>query len=566
MGLGKTLQAIGIAINYRAEWPCLIVVPSSVRLQWADQFQKWAPEIKSDDINIVMNGYSQNFITFLIFTRKGSCNKLVNIISYDLLVRQKEVNDFKVVILDESHLIKSYNAKRTACIKPICERANRVILLSGTPALSRPAELYSQISAVDPKLLPNWTQFGMRYCAGYYAKYRMNYDGASNLAELHLLLENTIMIRRLKADVLSELPDKHRFQVCISVNKKYTQKLAAVAKELKNAKSELYKANTREQAKDPRNEKHRLVLELYKSLGQSKLPAIGQYIKDILETEDPTTKYLIFGHHKSVLDGICETLKSKNVEYIRIDGRTPTHQRFDFMNIFQDDPTCRFAVLSLTAAGVGLNLTAASVVLFAELYWNPGSLKQAEDRAHRLGQKRIVEIRYLTAKGTMDDYLWDMIANKLSVIGETLNGQTNDTLEASKLQFDGNDQPADSFIDSILAELESFEERNNTFKERKQRRKTRQALGMSADKDEEESEDEDVTVISPMKKSKVTNNSSFEESEEEEPFKMPTKTDIIEVDDEYEESQAFTKEQAEEKEKLALSKLNKFSYSKPINF
>lgn len=111
MGLGKTLQAISVCLYYRDEWPCLIIVPSSVRLQWAEQFERWVPGLSGDDVNVVMSG-------------KCAVNKLINIISYDLVVRLAEdihARKFRVVVADESHLLKNYNTKRTKVICPILQ-------------------------------------------------------------------------------------------------------------------------------------------------------------------------------------------------------------------------------------------------------------------------------------------------------------------------------------------------------------------------------------------------------------------------------------------------------------
>lgn len=506
---------------------------------------------------------------------------MVNIISYDLVVRlESDISSrkFQVVVADESHLLKTYNTKRTMCITPIIEGARRSILLSGTPALSRPKELYTQVRSISPNLLPKFHDFGIRYCGGYFHKFAWNYDGATNLNELHLLLENTIMIRRLKDNVLSELPEKQRFQVLISVEKKHNNVLNKISKELKEAKKNYSNASSRAESKEPGSEKRRLILELYKDLGISKLTAINQYIKEIIENEESKTKYLIFGHHLKVLDGICSTLKAKSAEYVRIDGKTPSHQRYEFAKIFQTDANCKFAVLSMTAAGVGLNLTAANVVIFTELFWNPGTLRQCEDRAHRIGQTRGVEIRYLTAKGTMDEVLWKMIERKLSIIGETLNGE-QDTIDASLTQFESNG-PIDSYLDEFLEQLETFAERNSEIKSRKERRKKRQSLAISAELDDEEDQEEEeqeddfeepeapkVKQPKKRKSNPIVLEDSEEELQEEGVFKLPSnKSGIIEVEDEFEESQEFTKEQAEEKEKLALSKFSKFTYTKPLNF
>jgi SWI/SNF-related matrix-associated actin-dependent regulator 1 of chromatin subfamily A len=142
-----------VALYYKDEWPCLIIVPSSLRLQWADQFEKWVPQLKGGDVNVIMSG-------------KGECNKLVNIISYDLVPKKIEeitAKRFKVIIADESHLLKGWDTKRTQKIVPCLIAAKRAILLSGTPVLSRPKELYTQLKAIDSNLFPKFPEYGIRY-------------------------------------------------------------------------------------------------------------------------------------------------------------------------------------------------------------------------------------------------------------------------------------------------------------------------------------------------------------------------------------------------------------------
>ncbi|XP_064401348.1 SWI/SNF-related matrix-associated actin-dependent regulator of chromatin subfamily A-like protein 1 [Halichondria panicea] len=146
-----------------------------------------------------------------------------------------------------------------------------------------------------------------------------------------------------------------------------------------------------------------------------KLPAVKDYILDMLEGG---RKIIVFGHHMSVLNGLCEALDKKAITYIRIDGKTPADRRQALCDQFQHSEQCQVAVLSITTANAGLTLTAASTVIFAELFWNPGILVQAEDRAYRIGQKSSVNVHYLIAKDTVDDFIWPLIQNKLSVLSQ----------------------------------------------------------------------------------------------------------------------------------------------------
>uniref|UniRef100_A0A7N6BDB4 SWI/SNF-related matrix-associated actin-dependent regulator of chromatin subfamily A-like protein 1 n=1 Tax=Anabas testudineus TaxID=64144 RepID=A0A7N6BDB4_ANATE len=374
MGLGKTVQAICIAAYYRNEWPLLVVAPSSVRFTWAEAFRRWLPSLSPDSINVVVKAKDN--------LRSG----LVNIISYDLLSRmdkQQSGRPFSVLIMDESHFLKNMKTARCKAALPLLKAAKRVILLSGTPAMSRPAELYTQILAVRPTLFPRFHEFALRYCDAKQMTWGWDYSGSSNLGELKLLLEECLMLRRLKSDVLSQLPAKQRKVVTITIdgiNTRTKAALSAAAKDL----TEYFNV---------------LLCNNYAVLVCGR-----EYITDMLECG--REKFLVFAHHKLVLDHITSELGKKSVSFIRIDGSTPSAERQQLCERFQYSTKTCVAVLSITAANMGLTLHSADLVIFAELFWNPGVLIQAEDRVHRIGQTNNVNIHYLVAKGTADDHLW----------------------------------------------------------------------------------------------------------------------------------------------------------------
>eukprot|EP01102_Stenamoeba_stenopodia_P020096 TRINITY_DN7727_c0_g1_i4.p1 TRINITY_DN7727_c0_g1~~TRINITY_DN7727_c0_g1_i4.p1 ORF type:complete len:674 (+),score=170.01 TRINITY_DN7727_c0_g1_i4:489-2510(+) len=456
MGLGKTLQAIAIASYYRSEWPLLIITPSSLRVHWAEQIERWIPDVYGEDIKVIANG-------------KSKPDAVVNIVSYDLLPRMTTVLStvrFGVVIADESHFLKSSKSKRTQVICPILKATRRCVLLTGTPALSRPMELFTQLNAIEPNLFGRFHEFGVRYCAGFQGRFGWDFTGASNLTELHLLLGETLMIRRIKSEVLHELPDKRRQQVFLSVTEKHTKVMKKVIADLRAARRSLHAVDQGE-AYAARSDQKLLLLEAFADTGALKLPAVAGYVLDMLEQDQ--CKLLVFAHHKVVIEGICRVLeKERKVDYIRIDGSTKSNCRQDLVDRFQSDPQCRVAVLSLTAAGCGLTLTAATCVIFAELYWNPGTLLQAEDRAHRMGQKSSVNIHYLLGRNTLDELLWEMIQHKLEVVGQTLNGEEEalDVASAVEMQEEERLETFDPFIDEVLENVANYDQR-------KQERNTR---------------------------------------------------------------------------------------------
>ncbi|KAM4562016.1 SWI/SNF-related matrix-associated actin-dependent regulator of chromatin subfamily A-like protein 1 isoform 1-T1 [Fundulus diaphanus] len=395
MGLGKTVQGICIAAYYRNEWPLLVVAPSSVRFTWAEAFRRWLPSLDPASINVAVKAKDN--------VRSG----LVNIVSYDLLSRmdkQHPGNPFHVLIMDESHFMKNMKTARCKAALPLLKAAKRVILLTGTPAMSRPSELYTQILAVRPALFPRFHEFGLRYCDAREKTWGWDYSGSSKLGELKLLLEECLMLRRLKSDVLSQLPSKQRKVVTVTIDGISTRMRAALSAAAKRLSIDHH---------SKREEKEALLI-FYNHTAEAKLQAIMEYITDMLECG--REKFLVFAHHKLVLDHITTELLKKNVSMIRIDGGTPSAERQQLCEKFQYSSKSCVAVLSITAANMGLTLHAADLVIFAELFWNPGVLIQAEDRVHRIGQTSNVNIHYLVAKGTADDHLWPMIQAKMNVL------------------------------------------------------------------------------------------------------------------------------------------------------
>lgn len=445
MGLGKTVQSLAIASFYRLEWPLLIIVPASLLGSWNESIMEWMPSLTRAQINPLFAATITQRVkaNLPIFHAEA----IVHIMSYDFVVKYGDVvkdKKFQVIICDESHFLRNPATKRCKIILPVLKKASRVILLSGTPALSRPIELFTQLMAVRPKLFPNMVDYGVRYCAGRKTSFGWDFKGAANTKELSVVLENTVMLRRLKASVLTQLPAKRRQQVFLELDEAAKRKMKALMSQLDNAElgeEDSWQTNT-------------LLMKCWRETGLSKLVAIQQYLTDFFardsESDDGTTidrssvdkvetnvkpKYIIFAHHQQVLDGLEELLWKMKVPFMRIDGQTPVQQRQESCNLFQDVYSpIRVALLSMTAAGVGITLTAATTVLFAELFWNPGVLIQAEDRAHRIGQKDSVLVQYLLSKGTTDDTLWPLILKKLNVL-ESVGLQKN---EFSCIEKHGN--------------------------------------------------------------------------------------------------------------------------------
>lgn len=290
-----------------------------------------------------------------------------------------------IVILDEAHYLKNTGTKRTETLLPIVTSLKRVILLTGTPAFARPRELYNLLHALRPDIFRTFKDFGNRYCDPKPSRWTggMDYDGACHSNELHYILQNSVMIRRLKKDVLSELPPKRRQKIQVQTDSKIVSQIQALLN--KNSKKDSGNNYTRvvndlinrqfnvgddvdaemsAMERGEAGEALQAINQCYSLTGLAKLKGTREYIKDVLASD---VKFLLFAHHMEVLDGLEEEVAAQKVGYVRIDGKTSHKIRQDLVDQFQQDPDVKVAILSITACGVGLNLTAASTVIFAEV-------------------------------------------------------------------------------------------------------------------------------------------------------------------------------------------------------
>ena len=399
MGLGKTVQALMAAYYFKNEWPLLVVCPSSLRNTWADSIVQWLPDVDPGRINVIYTAADIHF----------DYKPDVIIVSYAMAPKLKNdllKSNFKVVILDESHFVKTGKAIRTQAVQEIVRSTTRLLLLSGTPMLSKPIEMFTQLQLLERASFNNQQIYGTRYCNARQQPWGWDYNGSSNLEEFKVLLRYCGFLRRMKSEVLSQLPPKTRKIVSLDKNavKNKEKMFASLSKKLISLESSKLMSGQNKQ----------ILFEYYNASAIAKLPAVINYITEIFESG--VEKFLLFAHHVEMLDGVSDHLNKIKIDFIRIDGKTLACDRQPLVDKFQTDSKCKVALLSISAANTGLTLTAASLVIFAELYWNPGDLIQAEDRAYRIGQQCNVVVHYLIAEKTADDQIWPMVKNKLSVM------------------------------------------------------------------------------------------------------------------------------------------------------
>ena len=431
MGLGKTVQAIALAARYRAEWPLLVLCPTSMCLPWCEELERWCPFLCPGDINLVRSHHN------------GALKAApVTVLSYGLVTNGKEKErlmqtvmsaGFGVAIADEAHFLKNKEAQRTQLVLPALAQARRCILLTGTPALSRPVELFTLISTLRPDV-PSWrtySKFVDRYCdakrrwVGAGGRVTLDVSGCSNAEELHILLTQHVMIRRLKSEVLKQLPAKRRQRVLINLStvSKGSASATAASAELLALQKSMDALPKVEEFK-----RQQLLSSMCVQLGTAKAHAVAEYCQELLISCD---RLVFFGHHRAMLDAVASAFAtSAGTRVYRIDGETPAVERQQQIKEFQALPSGQRAIflISILAAGVGITLTAASTAVFGELRWVPGELLQAEDRLHRIGQSSAVNIHYVVAQDSADEAMWAVLQRKVRTLGVALDGKTKQRL------------------------------------------------------------------------------------------------------------------------------------------
>ena len=409
MGLGKTLQALAICKYYKHK-RVLVVCPAYLRLNWKHEIHKWIGE----HVNVMVISKGSEDIP----DEDGYL-----ITSYELATKkQDDLKKLKydIAVVDESHYLKSFKSKRTKKLTPVLKKMKHCLLLTGTPCLNRSCELYTQTHIVRKEFFPKWRPYTKRYCNGNLSMLGFyEYSGNTNREELHWLSKKTVMIRRMKKDVLKDLPKLIRSQIYLETPPSKSNKLKGLFKEWKEINKNMPKmvpASKEIQAAAFRRKS--IISELFRKTAEAKLPAVQKLVADLASTG---VKFIIFGHHQHFLNGICETLEAGDITHMKIDGATSLKKRDEYVTEFQAG-RIQVAVLSLLAASTGLTLTACSTLIFGELYWTSGQLLQGEARINRIGATETSDIRYVIAKDTLDDHMFKMVSFKQENVDRMLDG------------------------------------------------------------------------------------------------------------------------------------------------
>lgn len=421
MGLGKTIQAIALTNIWSDVHRVLVICPAFLRINWQREFARWSTR-----------GLKTGIVDRSVWPSVPECDLKVVIVNYDVLSRH--VDALKVgwdlVILDEAHYIKNPDAQRTKLALGVTAR--RRLYLTGTPMLNRPRELWTLVNSLAPKVFPSKYGFLHRYCGpeqvfvpgkGMVTKF----DGGSNLDELYRKLREWLLLRRTKDDVLKDLPPKRRTVICVEANGSdalIRKEFAALEKACEKAGAAVA-GLAYEDAVAALQQAEEIAFqemsEVRHEVALAKVPKVIEYVLGMLE--GGIEKVVVFCHHKDVAAQLFVGLADYSP--VVCTGDMTKENRQWSVDTFQANKKARVFIGTIMAAGVGLTLTAASNVVFAELDWVPGNISQAEDRCHRIGQHDSVNVYHLVFDGSLDSKMAKMIIEKQGVADRTLdNGST----------------------------------------------------------------------------------------------------------------------------------------------
>ena len=417
MGLGKTLQALA-ATEAVGGYPALVLAPASLLRNWRNEISRWLP---NRAVQIISKGAAQI-----------NPDAQLVIASYDVAKKHAGIlaSRWVTVIADEAHALKSRKAERAA-LSHVVSRATNRWLLTGTPIKNRPADLIEPLTMLGHlDALGGWETFVRRYCQGHKErvrrnKYVWNIKGASNLSELRERLAVLGFVRRLKSDVLTELPAKIRTVLPVELDAQGGREIRDAETALRDiiaGKARALADVANDDASGQRGDVLGALARLRRAVGVAKIEAACEWIDDALEQGE---KLLAFAHHSDVLDGIQAHLRKKDIDFVRLDGDTPVQARQDLVDRFQSTDSVRVFLGSMSAAGQGITLTAASQVLIVEQSWTAAEMDQAEDRAHRIGQQQdTVVATHLIAIGTIDEPVLELITTKRATAAQAVDGAT----------------------------------------------------------------------------------------------------------------------------------------------
>jgi len=403
MGLGKTATTIAWLQWHRELRPVIVICPSTIKWNWRLEWQKWT---------------GKQSIQILSGRTPYGIDSDIIIINYDILkdwVGVLRAISPRVVVADESHMCRDPQALRTKAFKRLTHGVPHVLALTGTPVVNRPIEIFPTLQILDSTRWGSRFRYAQDYCAARHNGFGWDFSGTSNSKKLHSVLTESVMLRRTKAEVLKDLPDKTYSTVPLEVDNRqeYEDVRDGTVNWIKSADG--HERNYRMEALAK--------IEALKQVAvRGKMKQCVEWISEFLDSGE---KLVVFCLHRFVIDELMRQFKDMAV---RVDGSVVGEQRQWAVDRFQSDPDCRVFVGQIKAAGVGITLTAASNVVFIEYPWSPSDAEQCADRCHRIGQKNSVTVWNLVAVDTIEESIIKLLASKQQVVDAVVEGKVSEEL------------------------------------------------------------------------------------------------------------------------------------------
>lgn len=400
MGTGKTVQSLAWMV-YANRFPALIVVNAPTKLQWQSAYYRWVGSVP---------GYHPRVAVLQGKTPYMLEPGVSYIINWDILSDWEDTltgMGFKLLIGDEVQAIGNPSSRRSRAFMRLSKKIPDVIGMSGTPAMSKPAQFWPLLNILEPEKFKSQRSFLYRYCAPKHNGFSLQFNGASNVKELHGLLVSC-MLRRTKAEVMKDLPRKVMEVVPLEVDAQAFQeyKMAEAVAFTQDGSSE--------------KEMRERIAGLLRTAYALKEKNLLQWVRDFL---DSGRKLLLFAWHRDVVDLLFSTLH--DFHPAKIYGGMNQAEREDARRRFIEDGACRVMVANIQSGGVGIDgfQDVCSDVAFAEFSHTPNAHRQAEDRLHRSGQKSSVTSYYLVAPGTVDMDAVEVLDDRAKMLDGVLDGK-----------------------------------------------------------------------------------------------------------------------------------------------
>ena len=418
MGLGKTVQTLAYIASEKQSLPALIVAPLVTLTNWQREIERFMKK-KSKNGRIV-----ENDVPTITSIRSGKRNVIpysdFYLINYELLhKRQDDLAKLKIrtLVCDEVQHLRSKTTQKYKAVKTLASVKSMKyrVGLSGTPIYNHGSEIWPIVDILKPGLLGNFKEFCEYFC---YQDEKGKAIVVPNKRDgLRYVLQRDVMLRRKKSDVLKELKDKVRYKETIDADETYYKNelnkiWSKLEEEQKNAETEFNKLASYQRA----------IQSERQAAGVAKLHHVTDFVKNIMEIEESV---VVFCHHKYIHKLLHESLQEFKPSSI-IGGQNDKIRQ-DNIDRFQNGDT-KLMVAGLRAGSMGINLTRAKYVIFAELDWSPAIHRQAEDRLHRIGQKNTVFAYYLIGKRTLDEHVANILVDKSYEI-DAIMDESHDSYE-----------------------------------------------------------------------------------------------------------------------------------------